>query len=82
MKADTITRASLRAAAHVLGAAEGASLALVLERLLAGDLGRSDWLLRYWSRERLFSTPARRSWLAPDLAPLPYAPLHWEFEPV
>lgn len=69
---ETITQASLRAAAAALAAAPGQSLATVLADLLAGPCGRSDWLLAHWSRERLFSTAARREWLAPDIAPLPF----------
>ena len=44
----------------------------VLRDLLATSLGRSDWLLTYWSRETLFSVEARRAWVEPDLAPLPF----------
>jgi hypothetical protein len=29
--------------------------------------------LRHWRRETLFSVPARRGWLAPDISPLPGA---------
>jgi hypothetical protein len=72
----TITEASLRAAAHALAeAAPDAPLAPVLAALLASPLGQSRWLLAHWSELRLMSVPARRSWLEPDLAPLPYPPL-------
>lgn len=67
---ETITQASLRAAAHHL--APGRPLSEALAAILAGPCGRSDWLLAHWSRERLFSVEARRSWLAPDLQPLPF----------
>jgi hypothetical protein len=43
-----------------------------LESLLGSELGRSDWLLVYWSRPVLFSTIARRTWVEPDLKPLPF----------
>lgn len=66
---ETITQASLRAAAAALA---GRSRAGALAHLLAGPCGRSDWLLRYWTRARLFSVEARRAWLEPDLAPLPF----------
>jgi hypothetical protein len=70
---ETITKASIRAAHHLLGL-HGPELPLhvVFESLMAGELGRSDWLLRYWSRSRLFCAEARRSWLEPDLKSLPY----------
>jgi hypothetical protein len=28
--------------------------------------------VEYWTRERLFSVEARRNWVEPDLAPLPF----------
>ena len=68
----TITLASVRAAcAHHSRYPRTAALSRVLADLLASPLGRSDWLLAYWSSERLFSTPARRLWTEPDLAALP-----------
>jgi hypothetical protein len=68
----TITLASLRGAAAALAATPAAPLHRVLETIMAGPMGRSDWLLRHWSRDRLFSIEARREWLAPDLTPLPF----------
>ncbi|MGF1544969.1 MAG: hypothetical protein ACFB00_10790 [Parvularculaceae bacterium] len=74
---ETITLASLGAAASALeAAADGAPLFAVVNDILAGPCGRSDWPLAYWSRERLFSPEARRDWLAPDLATLPFAVRH------
>ncbi len=69
---ETITQASLRAARHVLAAHDALPLHEVLDRLMASPLGRSGWLLDHWSRERLFSVEARRTWLEPDLQPLPF----------
>jgi hypothetical protein len=72
----TITEASLRAAAHALAAAApDAPLAPLLAALLASPLGRSRWLLAHWSEPVLMSRAARRGWLEPDRAPLPYPPL-------
>lgn len=69
----TITIASLAAARAVHDThGEAAPLHAVLADLLAGPYGRTDWILAYWSRERLFSVVARRGWIAPDLAPLPF----------
>lgn len=70
---ETITRASLAAVRAKLAASGTAPLHEILDRLLASPLGDSGWLLEYWSRERLFSVTARRSWLAPDLKAFPYA---------
>jgi hypothetical protein len=69
---ETITQASLGGAAAVLAALPQASLPVVLARLLAGPLGNRDWMLAHWSSARLMSVEARRLWLAPDLAPLPF----------
>ncbi len=70
---ETITMACLRGArAHLERAERPMPLNLVLEALMASALGRSDWLLSYWSRPLLFSPTARRSWVAPDLRPLPF----------
>jgi hypothetical protein len=69
---ETITQASIRAAANILALNPDAPLHEVLRELMATRLGRSDWLLAYWRKETLFSAEARRAWLEPDLAPLPY----------
>ena len=70
---ETITLASIRAARSILAAhGEHAPLHHVVNSLMASDLGRSEWLLRYWSRERLFSSEARKEWRDPDLMPLPF----------
>ena len=72
----TITEASLRATAHALDeAGSAAPLAPLLAALLASPLGQSRWLLAHWSESRLMSVAARRGWLDPDLASLPYPPL-------
>jgi hypothetical protein len=69
----TITIASLRvAAARLADHGEHAPLAGILVAMMAGVFGRSDWILAYWSRELLFSTAARRNWVEPDIAPLPF----------
>ena len=68
----TITSASLRAADAWLRARAAVPLSRVLDELLAGEYGRSDWPLEYWSRARRFSREARRGWVGPDLRPLPF----------
>jgi hypothetical protein len=70
---ETITLASLRAATAWLEAHRDPPLYESLNRLLASRYGRSDWLLAYWSKSRLFSAEARRRWVEPDLEPLPFA---------
>jgi hypothetical protein len=69
---ETITQASIMAAANLLALNPDAPLSEVLAELMATPLGRSDWLLSYWSRPTLFSVEARRAWVEPDVAPLPY----------
>ncbi|MCA8902055.1 MAG: hypothetical protein KDA53_12480 [Hyphomonas sp.] len=70
---ETITLASLRAAAQALDEAPpDTPLSAVLASLLAGPCGKPDWILDYWSRERLFGVTARREWVEPDIRPLPF----------
>ena len=70
---ETITRASIRAADHVLRMHGGeVPLHAVFESLMSSELGRSEWPLRYWTRSRLFSVEARRRWVEPDLKSFPY----------
>lgn len=65
---ETITQASIAAAAAVLALhPTDAPLHEVIDILMAGPLGRSDWPLGYWSKARLFSVEARRRWVEPDL---------------
>lgn len=71
---ETITLASLAAVrAHLAALPPETPPHVALNALLAGDLGASDWPLAFWTRERLFSVEARRIWVDPDLAPLPFA---------
>jgi hypothetical protein len=69
----TITLASIRGAADCLaGRPKTAPLHVVHADLMASRYGDPDWLLAHWSREVLFSVPARRRWVEPDLSPLPF----------
>ena len=69
---DTITRAFLHGVRLFLSEADtdGPVHELVNE-LLHSPMGRRDWPLRFWSRERLMSVAARRGWVAPDIEALP-----------
>ncbi len=69
---ETITQASLRAARAFLGAHPGVPLHVVCNALMESPLKSPDWLLAYWSRQTLFSAAARRGWVAPDRAALPF----------
>lgn len=46
-----------------------------LQLLTSSPMMSSEWLLRYYSRDRLFSVTARRGWVEPDLQPLPGKPI-------
>lgn len=68
---ETITVASLKAVDAWLSlTARDRSLHLIPADVLTSPLGRSNWLLKHWSKDRLFSVEARRNWLEPDLEPL------------
>jgi len=68
----TITQASMRLAAWHLLRSHDAVLSGILDNIMRSPAARSDWLQEYWSRERLFSAEARRSWIEPDLKLFPY----------
>jgi hypothetical protein len=69
---ETITQASIRAARAFLAADPEPSLFRTCNALMTSPLGDPDWLLAYWSRARLFSVAARRTWVDPDMRPLPF----------
>jgi hypothetical protein len=64
---ETITRVFLDGVRLFLAdAPNGLPLHDVVNRLLQSPMGRRDWPLRTYSRERLFSVEARRTFVAPD----------------
>ena len=70
---ETITQASLRAARGVLDAnPPDMPVWRIANALLASNLANPNWLLEYWSRDRLMSVEARRAWVEPDLKSLPF----------
>jgi hypothetical protein len=70
---ETITQASLRAAkAFASGFAPDYPLHELTNQLMRSELGRSDWLLAYWTKDRLFTPLARREWVEPDLKALAF----------
>lgn len=69
---DTITRAYLRGIRLFLEKADAARpIHELVNELLMSPMGRRDWPLRFWSKERLMSVEARRKWVEPDLAAMP-----------
>ena len=70
---ETITLASLRAARGVFDAfPPDAPVYRIANALMSSNLANPNWLLKYWSRDRLMSVEARRTWREPDLKPLPF----------
>jgi len=69
---DTITRAYLRGVRLFLEEADASRpIHELVDELLHAPMGKRDWPLRFWSRERLFSVEARKSFMPPDLAQMP-----------
>jgi hypothetical protein len=69
---ETITQASIRAARAFRAERPHHALHAICNQLMSSPLGKSDWLLTYWSRPLLFSVAARREWMEPDIQPLPF----------
>ena len=69
---DTITRAYLRGIRLFLEEADTSRpIHDLVNELLMSPIGRRDWPLRFWSKERLMSIEARRGWIEPDLRAMP-----------
>jgi hypothetical protein len=69
---ETITRVFLAGVGLFLSEADPAEpLHELVNELLLSPMGRRDWPLRFYSRERLLSVEARRNFVPPDLAALP-----------
>jgi len=68
---DTITRAYVAGVRLFLSQTEETGPARRVNALLESPMGRRDWPLGFYSRELLFSVPARRGFVPPDRAPLP-----------
>ena len=68
---DTITLAYLRGIRLFLSGADATRpIHELVNELLMTPMGRRDWPLRFWSKERLMSVEARRRWVEPDLKAL------------
>lgn len=68
---ETITQGSLAGVrAFLNGRAASEPLVDKVNALLVAPEGRRDWLLDFYTRDRLFSVAARRGWVVPDRAPL------------
>jgi hypothetical protein len=67
---DTITRAFVTGVRLFLAESSETGLRERVNALLASPMGLRDWPLHFYSRDLLFSVPARRGYVAPDLGPL------------
>jgi hypothetical protein len=67
---ETITALYVRVIARFLNEADPRRSLDDLADALIARFGARDLPARHWSRERLFSSEARREWVEPDLAPL------------
>jgi hypothetical protein len=65
---ETITLAWVAVIERFLGTRDLDVPMSVLARELLGQCGDKDYLLRFYSRERLFSDEARACWVPPDVA--------------
>ena len=68
---ETITRVFLHGVRLFLEGGAAPPLHELVNELLLSPMGRRDWPLRFYSRERLFSVEARLNFIPPDLAALP-----------
>jgi hypothetical protein len=69
---ETITRMFLHGVRLFLAEADAkAPLHELVNELLMSPMGRRDWPLRFYSRDRIFSVEARRDFVPPDIAALP-----------
>ena len=69
---ETITRLFLRGVRLFLAESDtGEPLQELVNELLLSPMGRRDWPMRFYSRDLLFSVPARRGFVRPDIAALP-----------
>jgi len=69
---ETITRVFLAGVRLFLSEADSKEpLHELVNELLLSPMGRRDWPLRFYSRDRLLSVEARHKFIVPDLAALP-----------
>ena len=69
---ETITRVFLHGVRLFLAEADlHEPLHELVNELLLSPMGRRDWPLRFWSKERLMSVEARHRWVEPDLSEMP-----------
>lgn len=65
---ETLTQLYIRGVRLFIAVCSEPLLVGRVNALLASEIGRRDWPLRFYSRDVLFSVAARRGWVEPDLA--------------
>ena len=68
---ESITRFWLLVASDFIKNHRSQSIAVVCEDFIASDKAHRNYPLRFYSKERLFSVEARKTWVAPDLKEVP-----------
>ncbi len=72
---ETITQCFIRGVRMALRRSDVSDpLVARINAVLRAPEGRREWPMRFYSRERLFSVPARLGWIEPDLDWLPDLP--------
>ena len=67
---ETLTQLYIRGVRRHLAEVASEGLLETVRALLASPMAQRSWPLTHYSREVLFSVPARRGWIEPDLAPI------------
>ena len=67
---ESLTQLYIIGVRRFLATCEADGLLAKVNALLASEMAPRDWPFRFYSRELLFSVPARRGWVEPDLAPI------------
>lgn len=67
---ETITQLYIRAIRAFLAGRADAAPVDAVNAVLASPIAPRDWPLHHYSRERLFSSEARKRWMEPDVLPL------------
>lgn len=65
---ETLTQLYIIGVRRFLGTCSAEGLLAKVNALLSSEMAPRDWPFRFYSRELLFSTAARRGWVQPDLA--------------
>jgi len=63
---ETLTQLYIRGVRAFLASRNDGDLLTQVNALLASPMAPRDWPLRFYTRERLFSVEARRTWIEPE----------------